>query len=619
MGTSRKKEKFWGDLLKLFFFAAGFFAVTFAFAQSDLSDLTGEVKPIPEQIENFHSEINVQKNGTISVTETIVYNFGTAEKHGIYRYIPTTYLSDIFSPKMKISNIGVEDDNGNLYFFTVTNSYNQVTVKIGDPNQTVTGVQTYVISYRVSGVIGYKNDFDEIYWNVTGNGWTVPILNSSATINLPAYLAKNLAKASCYSGYSGSAQNCYSNSLLNNSEERIDYVEFAENSLSPKQGLTVAVGFPKGFIAEPTIQERTLAFVVNNIFVFSPILVFFIMLLLWFVKGRDPRGRGTIIPEYDAPPNFTPAESAAILRQKIRGTDLSAEIIYLAVNGYIKIEKTEEKGLVFKKTEYFLTQIKNEEETLNPFDKKLIQELFSGSLNMSDLNTASLKNEAFLHRRPEFTQRRIRLSDLKNKFFTSVPKIIKIAFLMLTARNYFKDNPQKVKSHYIKIGIAIIFLSFICGFLIPAFFSPINAAGSVLSGIIIIIFGSYMPSRTELGVSTKESLLGLKEYLQIAEKDRLKFHNAPEKNPQIFEKLLPYAMVLGVEKAWAKEFQDIYVSPPSWYSDSGAGNSFNSIYFVNSLGGFHGTMAGAMAGGTSGSGGGGSSGGGGGGGGGGSW
>jgi uncharacterized membrane protein len=96
-----------------------------------------------------------------------------------------------------------------------------------------------------------------------------------------------------------------------------------------------------------------------------------------------------------------------------------------------------------------------------------------------------------------------------------------------------------------------------------------------------------MPQKTLKGVATKEYILGLKKYLSVAEKDRLKFHNAPDKNPQRFEKLLPYAMVLGVEKEWAEQFKDIYKQNPNWYEDrTGSPVAFNSLIFVNSLNSF---------------------------------
>lgn len=137
---------------------------------------------------------------------------------------------------------------------------------------------------------------------------------------------------------------------------------------------------------------------------------------------------------------------------------------------------------------------------------------------------------------------------------------------------------------------------------------------------MIMLFGLIMPARTKKGAEAREYLAGLKLYLTVAEKDRLEFHNAPEKNPQVFEKLLPYAIVLGVEKQWAKQFEHLMMPMPRWYSDPSATN-FNSIIFISQLNAFSNNVSGVVMprGNSSGLGGGGFSGGGGGGGGGGSW
>jgi uncharacterized membrane protein len=116
----------------------------------------------------------------------------------------------------------------------------------------------------------------------------------------------------------------------------------------------------------------------------------------------------------------------------------------------------------------------------------------------------------------------------------------------------------------------------------------------VVSGLIIAGFGFLMPNRTIKGVETRALILGLKEYLNTAEKDRLEFHNAPEKKPEVFEKLLPFAIALKVDKAWAKQFENIYKTNPSWYSDS-SGHAFNAYFLSSSLGDFSSSLNSAVA------------------------
>jgi uncharacterized membrane protein YgcG len=127
-----------------------------------------------------------------------------------------------------------------------------------------------------------------------------------------------------------------------------------------------------------------------------------------------------------------------------------------------------------------------------------------------------------------------------------------------------------------------------------AIFGFYGGLASAISGLIIAGFGFLMPNRTVKGVEARALILGLKEYMNVAEKDRMKFHNAPEKNPQLFEKLLPFAIALKVDKAWAKQFEEIYKSNPSWYSDS-SGHAFNAYFLSSSLGDFSSSLNSAVA------------------------
>jgi uncharacterized membrane protein YgcG len=218
----------------------------------------------------------------------------------------------------------------------------------------------------------------------------------------------------------------------------------------------------------------------------------------------------------------------------------------------------------------------------------------------------------------ESVARSVKVSELKNKFYTQIPGLQKQAIVELVSRQFFATSPQDIWGKYILWGILFVIGGF---FLIP--FLQLQGASivAVLATIpIYFVFAYLMPRVTREGAIMKERLLGLKDYLQIAEKRRLEFHNAPEKTPELFERLLPAALLLGVSDIWAKEFADISLSEPEWYS-GGNPSSFSATSFATDLGGFNAaagqTLASAPSG--SGSGGGGSSGGGGGGGGGGSW
>jgi uncharacterized membrane protein YgcG len=211
----------------------------------------------------------------------------------------------------------------------------------------------------------------------------------------------------------------------------------------------------------------------------------------------------------------------------------------------------------------------------------------------------------------------VKLSQLKNKFYTHVSLIETAVLDSLVLKRYLIQNPKNLLGRYIGAGAAAPVLIVVFGLI----HGVIGVFSAAFSATIYFIFSWLMPRVTQSGALLKEQILGLKEYLQIAEKNRIEFHNAPAKSPELFEKLLPAAMVLGVTAIWAKEFADISMEPPQWYSGP-VGTHFSVVSFSSDLNSFSTATTSSLAsapGGSSGSGGGGFSGGGGGGGGGGSW
>ena len=543
----------------------------------------------PEKIIDYSTVIHINEDSTIKILERIIYDFSDNHKHGIFRDIPLKTNGR----NLAISDIAVKDEKGNEHPFAISEEGSKIRIQIGNPVSTVTGVHTYALTYKVSGAIGYFKDFDEIYWNVIGNDWTIPILKSQAVIYLPKAAPAVNMKASCYIGKIGNTETCpIEENTVGEKLQDVDYVIFTPTrTLYPKEGLTAAVGFPKGMVKEPTAKENIVSKVKVSYILIFPIIAFLVMFAVWYKKGRDPKGTGVIIPQYDSPDDLKPIEISGIIHQKIKDQDISAELIYLATKGYLKITRTKEKILFISSTDYTFTKLKDWSDLPDEFDRKLLKGIFGEA-------------------------RQVNLSDLKDKFYKEVGEIKNESIISLIKKGYYKLDPSRITALYfiagIVIGGAVIFLS---GFLSQVF----GTLSGIATGIIIVLFGLVMPKKTVKGMAVYEYILGLKEYLQIAEKDRINFHNAPAKTPEIFEKFLPYAMTLKVEKAWAKEFADIYQTPPSWYSDN-SGTAFNAIIFSHSLSQFNSQAAGAFTSSPgSGSHGGGSSGGGGGGGGGGSW
>lgn len=550
-----------------------------------------------EKIDNFEVALKINSDSNLEIEEKIEYNFGAEEKHGIFREIPIKYKRGQANYNLRISDIRVTDEAGQKYKFSVFRSRGYVKIKIGDKDKFVTGQKTYIISYKVKRAINYFDDHDELYWNVTGNEWSVAIEKAKTRTAFSNFRVKyEDLQSTCFAGSFGSAQNCEYSKPYCGPDRYCQQIVFEQKNLSPGQGLTIVVGWPKGLVKKPSVIQSFLYILQDNWILLLPIVVFVIMLSLWFKRGRDPKGRGTIIAQYEPPDNLTPVEVGTVIDEKVDKKDISAEIIYLAVKGYLKIIRLEGGGL-FKTKDYELQKLKDENGLPNDFDKKLMESLF-GSKNS------------------------IKLSDVKKdfNFYKDITETIEKIYQSVVNKNYFEKNPNKVKTIYIIIGVIIWFFGFLSRFIFGGF----GMVSGFIAGLIVIIFGIFMPVKTRKGVLVKEHILGLKEYLSVAEKERLSFHNAPEKNPEHFERLLPYAMALGVEKEWAKQFEGIYNQQPNWYAGSVSGG-FSVAVFVNDLGRFQASAnavfggRGSAASGGSGFGGGGFSGGGFGGGGGGSW
>jgi hypothetical protein len=207
-----------------------------------------------EKISSFDTTLRINADASVDVSEKIVYDFGFEDDdhHGIFRDIPVRYHTDLGTRTITLSNIHVVDETGTAYPFTTSRKGNSEEIKIGDPNQTVRGEKIYTISYRVERAMNYFGAYDELYWNVTGNDWDVPIEHSSVSVSIPS---GRFVQVACYQGMLGSRERCSQDLSLNSSTT----VRFAGRPLAASEGLTVAVGISKGVVYEPGVWENFLA------------------------------------------------------------------------------------------------------------------------------------------------------------------------------------------------------------------------------------------------------------------------------------------------------------------------------------------------------------------------
>jgi uncharacterized membrane protein len=566
-------------------------------------------------IRNFATTINVNKDSTINVTEHLEVDFSREQHHGIYRLIPVKYVdTNGRRSEIPISVLSVTDDNGKAWNYTVINEDEYINIKIGDPDVYVNEVVSYNINYRAERALGNYETHDEIYWNATGDKWEVPIHKAEATVILPEDVGKEKLKATCYTGgYGSTEKNCESEIIDGTT---VKFTAFAPGRLSGApaltsyQGLTIVAGYPKGIIAPtpPSPSEifekapwyqKIYLFFIYNWGLLIPLAVGALMVYLWHQKGRDPHtGKTAIMPIYKPPEDLKPTEVGAIIDESVDIRDITSAIIDLAVRGYLKIIETKDKALFFNITNYKFELLKQDyqsDASLEEYEKKILDSIFEGGTERD-------------------------LTDLNNEFYKHIPDIKKKTYAALVKKGYFPTDPDTIRATYATIGIVLLFGTvFFIGLLIELLHWSL-VVGIALSGLIILISAKFMPARTLKGAETKWKILGLEEFIKTAERDRVKF----QEQQNMFEKILPYAMTLGIAAKWTKAFEGIYKTPPSWYSsnDPHFATNFNTMYFLNSMNALSSSMSTTLQSSprSSGSGfSGGSSGGGGGGGGGGAW
>lgn len=566
-------------------------------------------RPVLAQVENwtiesFNADIVIPKSGKVRVTETITADFGNIYKHGIYRTIETT--------DMKFKLIGVKQD-GSKAITKVSSVSKGKEIRIGDPDQTITGRHTYEIKYEIGKVITRFDDHDEFYWDVTGNDWTVPIEEVTATVTLEE---GEIQKVTCYTGPFGSkARNC--SALLDAGAARFE----TSVSLLSGHGLTIINSLPKDLVADPSYPEDTLK---PLWMIFGSLAAAAFVLRRWWRHGRDMWYRKNVIlnpeakpetkplfakemvvAEFDPPSReasggkpprpLRPAEVGTLIDERVDIHDISATIVDLAVRGYLKIGE-EKKG---RKRVYWFEKLRDFEgdppkADLAEYEKEVLRGLFESG-------------------------EKVELDSLKNKFYKHLGKIKDDLYGRMREEGYFVQRPDKVIGKYIGAGVIILIFSIalasFTGGRLLWFFVP-----TMVLGFLLMVSSPFMPKKMAKGTEAVRRASGFKLFISKAEKHRQQFNERINR----FDQFLPYAMVFGVVDKWVKVYQKLGVEPPQpgWYV---APYAFNAGVFSSSMRGMSSAFAStlpstpAQAGGGSGFGGGGFSGGGFGGGGGGGW
>ena len=573
---------------------------------------------VGEVIRSYVVEIRIVDDGDLAVTETIDYDFGSELRHGIFRTIPTRFHhDDVYDRVYPIRDVAVESASAPTDA-EVSEEGGSTVIRVGDPDVEISGRHTYTLSYRVEGALNAFDEHDELYWNAIGDEWQAPIERVRVVVRAPT----DVQRVACFQGWEGGTDVCGS-AAFDGLTARFS----AGRTLQAYEGLTIVVAIPKGAVPEPTpiLEERWAvgrAFSLDGAKIAAAIVVTGLLggLLgrLWWREGRDRRFIGSQIDqvmgnpgseseqvplgegdaeapvEFAPPENVRPGQIGTLLDERANVIDVTATIVDLAGRGFVLIQEIPDTGL-FSKADWTLIRLESAESELLAYEQKLLDGLFRDG------------NE-------------VKVSELKTTFSERLHGVENALYSDAMRQKWFRTRPDRVRLRWAGAGVFLLVAGAAVTFVLARWTHwGIVGVPVIVAGLALSLMARQMPARTAKGTAMLRRIRGFRRVIATAEQHMARW--AEEEN--VFTRYLPYAIVFGLTKKWAKAFEDLGLQPDTsgWYVGP---RMFTAAAFADSIDGFAVTTGGTLAStpassGSSGFGGGGSSGGGGGGGGGGSW
>ncbi len=571
-----------------------------------------------DSMTTFDDKVVLDQQGGATFTESIAYSFGPGTHHGIYRDIvvrqqATTTNNDTYR-YYSIGDVKVSSPSGAPSAFTLTDAGAVTTIKIGDANQTVTGTQTYLLTYHLANVVNPFTDHAEFYYNIFKDD-TVPKDAVTVEVSGPG----GVTEAACYRG-SGTTDPCGSATPGNPAM-------FSASNVLSGEDITVATKLPRaGFGAlAPDIrsgtssvdaaQAKALTGLALGGGLLVPVVAGGLMGTLVAHRGRDEyyagltpgltpgvtdgavasaptvhAARPTIAVQFTPPAGVQPGMVGTIIDESVDTVDVSATVVDLAVRGYLRIEEAPSGGM-FSRTDWTLTRLNPDpnQPPLRAYESTILEGIFE-------------------------TSNPVQLSDLKYKFNTTLTAAKAQMYEEVVQRGWFRKSPQSQRgiwqgAGFVLIGAGVASIFFLAkptsdidrtggiGIGIPS--GVILGIGLIIAGLIFRVLGKRMAAKTAEGSAMNVQALGFKKYLETAEAGQIRFEEAQS----IFSRYLPYAIVFGVADRWAGTFQKVAEAAaaanqpllmPSWYIYSGAAfPNFTSI--ASGVGSFASSAGGTFA------------------------
>ncbi len=527
-----------------------------------------------EEISSFDVSIVLDAGANrADITETIIYDFGESERRGIIRHIPETFVPRFAKGHIHIEILSVKDEMGQEWQTRNESTDQQEIIRIGNPDIYLTGKQTYVIHYSVSNPIGFFEKNDEFYWNVTGNQWQVPIRSSSVRLAFTdADIFSQALSVFHYCGVESSTDPCTSqqNSELIDRNEQVIFLE-SQQSFAPGEGMTIDVEFAKGFAPDVSHMQKLMYYLRKyGLLLIAFLLVVFLnkeYIRRWYTYKKF-KAHNPLVTQYD-PGEFSVAEAGFLYNNGFSNTTLGAHIVDLAIKGALSISSQGEDDLVIVVHKDFQTSSPEEQQLLSALDNLVLTD---GKMTYESSEASRFRN---IQAHTRAFEKKV-VSGLKDFVANKV------------LRNMSKKNTLFLTLALLPfLGFSLVFI-FLSNF-------TIGLALSIVLGITLItrLVLPRLPKLSPEGYRAKRYVEGLYHYIDYAEDDRINTLNSQAKTPELYEKLLPFAMIFGLEKKWSQAFAHIELPEMSWYQGD-QNSTFNSVAFGSQMSGLSSRLSDTM-------------------------
>ncbi len=530
-----------------------------------------------ESISRYDVTINVAADATMRVTETITYDFGNNERHGIMRDIPVrVHVDDTHDRVYPIDAVSATMDGSAVPFEQGSDGGDEL-LRVGDPDKTIRGEHTFVLAYTVRGALNGFADHDELYWDVVGDGWAVPIASATATVTGPA----GIIRIDCFAGPSGGPSSCDGRS--------VDGVTagFGPQRLASHTGLTVVVAFPSGSVGDtaPLLAPRrdaAAAFRATPLTVglggaLALLGVAAVLLLAWLV-GRDRRyvgllpglspgfgesaverrrplfGTPPVSVEFGPPEKIRPGQVGTMIDERADPRDVTASIVDLAVRRHLYIKEVDEEGV----RDWDLVKLTDGDPDFLPYEKTLFEALFAD-------------------------RDRVRLSELRGTVAGPVRQARQELYQDMVDRGWYRRSPADTRRRgYLLAGFGVLAAA-VATVVLALVHLGLIGIGLIVAALALVAVAGLLPARTGRGSAVLARIQGFRLYVATAEAKQLEF----QERAQIFSTFLPYAIVFGLVDRWAATFADQGLFEQEegvyWYGGPGP---FTYAWFHGSFGGF---------------------------------